>query len=73
MIPVNVVGCAVGAAIAVSMGAVNTIPISGIYGWLLVDKWPVYVLGIFVGALIVASGAILLGRGFDSNEADEIL
>lgn len=73
MMPVNMVGCAVGAAIAVSMGAVNTIPISGIYGWLLVDKWPVYVLGIFVGALIVASGAIFLGRGFDLNEVDEIL
>lgn len=70
MIPVNMVGCAVGSAIAVTLGAVNKIPISGIYGWLLVEHWPVYVLGILVGASIIAAGAIFLGKGFD--EADEI-
>ena len=70
MIPVNIVGCAVGSAIAVTLGAVNTIPISGIYGWLLVKNWPVYILGILVGATIIAAGAILLGKGFD--KADEI-
>lgn len=73
MIIINMVGCAVGAAVAVSMGAVNTIPISGIYGWLLVEKWPVYVLGIFVGALIVAGGAIIFGKNFDSDEIDGVM
>ena len=73
MMLVNVVGCAVGAATAVTLGAVNSIPISGIYGWLLVEKWPVYVLGILVGSLIVAAGAILLGKGFDSDEVEGIV
>ncbi|EHJ01231.1 PTS system, fructose subfamily, IIC subunit [Clostridium sp. DL-VIII] len=73
MIPVNVVGCAVGAAIAVSLGAVNSIPISGIYGWLLVEKWPVYVLGILVGSLIVAVGAIIFGKGFDSDDVEGVV
>jgi PTS system fructose-specific IIC component len=73
MIPVNVVGCAVGAATAVSLGAVNSIPISGIYGWLLVEKWPVYVLGILVGSLIVAAGAIFLGKGFDSDDVESVV
>ncbi|MBC2456097.1 PTS fructose transporter subunit IIC [Clostridium beijerinckii] len=73
MIPVNVVGCAVGAATAVSLGAVNSIPISGIYGWLLVEKWPVYVLGILVGSLIVAAGAILFGKGFDSDDVESVV
>lgn len=73
MIPVNIIGCAVGAAIAVSLGAVNSIPISGIYGWLLVKNWPVYVLGILVGSLIVAAGAIFLGKGFDTDEFDGVM
>lgn len=68
MIPINVVGCAVGSAVAVSLGAVNKIPISGIYGWLLVEKWPVYVLGIFVGASIIAAGAIFLEKGFETTD-----
>jgi len=73
MVPVNVVGCAVGAATAVSLGAVNSIPISGIYGWLLVENWPVYVLGVVVGSLIVAAGAILFGKGFDSDDVDSLI
>lgn len=73
MIPVNIVGCAVGAAVAVTLGAVNTIPISGIYGWLLVKNWPVYVLGILVGSLIVAAGAIIFGKGFDSDDIDGVM
>lgn len=73
MIVVNVIGCAVGSAIAVSLGAVNTIPISGIYGWLLVEKWPVYVLGILVGSMIVALGSIMFGRNFDSDEVDGVI
>mgnify|MGYP002516103044 CR=1 FL=1 len=72
MIPINMIGCAVGAATAVTLGAVNQIPISGMYGWLLVEKWPVYVLGIFVGAFIVAAGAILLGKNFDSEDIESV-
>lgn len=73
MILINITGCAVGSAIAVSLGAVNSIPISGIYGWLLVENWPVYVLGILVGSLIVAAGAIFLGKGFDTDEVDTVM
>lgn len=73
MIPVNMVGCAVGAAIAVVGGAINEIPISGCYGWLLVQNWPIYVLAIFAGAAIIAAGAIFLGKGFDEEDIDGVM
>lgn len=69
----NMLGCAVGAAVAVGLGAVNQIPISGIYGWLLVEKWPVYVLGIIVGSLIVAAGAIMCSDSFSGDDVDSII
>lgn len=69
----NMLGCAVGAAVAVGLGAVNQIPISGIYGWLLVEKWPVYVLGIIVGSLIVAAGAIISSDSFGGEDVDSII
>lgn len=69
----NMAGCAVGAAVAVGLGAVNQIPISGIYGWLLVENWPVYVIGIIVGSLIVAAGAIICSDSFSGDDVDSII
>ncbi len=69
----NMLGCAVGAAIAVSLGAVNSIPISGIYGWLLVEKWWFYVIGILVGSAIVAFGAIISSESFRGEDVDSII
>ncbi len=69
----NMLGCAVGAAVAVGLGAVNQIPISGIYGWLLVEKWPVYVVGILIGSMIVAIGAIINSDSFNGDDVDSII
>jgi len=60
IIIINVVGTATGAAMAVGLGAVNHAPISGFYGWLAVDGWPVYILSIAVGSAIVAMGSLLV-------------
>lgn len=60
VIPTNVVGSAIGAAMAVGLGAVNEAPISGFYGWFTVINWPVYVLSIVVGALFVAIVSVLV-------------
>ncbi|MFK3662009.1 PTS fructose transporter subunit IIC [Scandinavium sp. NPDC088450] len=60
IIIVNVIGSAVAAAMAVGLGAVNHAPISGFYGWLAVDQWPVYVLSIACGAAIIACGSLLI-------------
>ncbi len=69
----NVLGCSVGAAIAVGLGAVNQIPISGIYGWILVENWPIYVLGVLVGSLVVAAGALICSDSFSGDDVDSII
>ncbi len=74
VIPSTVIGSAIGSAIAVGLGAVNQAPISGFYGWFTVEKWPVYVLSISIGALFVAISSMLL-RNKDAGkevEADEV-
>ena len=63
IIAVNVVGSAVGAAMAVGLGAVNKAPISGFYGWLAVESWFVYVLAIATGSAIIAVGSLLVFNG----------
>lgn len=64
---VNVVGSALGAALAVGFGAVNHAPISGFYGWLAVDKWPVYVIAIACGSLFIAIGSLLVFKDGDAT------
>lgn len=63
LIIINVIGSAVGAAMAVGLGAVNHAPISGFYGWLAVEKWPIYVISIACGSAIIAFGSLLIFRG----------
>lgn len=65
LVPANMIGCAVGSAIAVGLGALNMTTLSGAYGWLLVQNWPVYVLGIAVGAAIIALGAYISRKSFE--------
>lgn len=67
LVPANIIGGGVGAAVAVGMGAVNTTTLSGCYGWLLVENPLAYVLGILVGALIVCGGAILAKKSFQET------
>lgn len=68
LVPLNMLGCAVASAIAVGGGAVNSIPISGIYGWPLVENWFIYVLAIAIGTAIIAFGAIYTSKSFQSDE-----
>lgn len=65
LVPFNIIGCGIGSALAVGLGAVNTTTLSGSYGWLLVQNWPVYVLGIAAGAAIIATGAYLSRKSFE--------
>jgi PTS system fructose-specific IIC component len=73
VIPANVVGSAVGSAIAVGLGAVNRAPISGFYGWFAVENWWWYILGIAVGTAIVASVTIALRKPIiDEPQTEEL-
>jgi len=71
VIPANVIGSAVGSAIAVGFGAVNRAPISGFYGWFAVEKWWVYIIAIVVGTLIV-TGLTLLFRKDIKEEPEQV-
>ncbi|MDN6967796.1 PTS mannose transporter subunit IIAB [Oenococcus sp. UCMA 17063] len=62
VIPANVIGSAIGSSVAVGLGAVNRAPISGFYGWFAVEKWWIYILGIFVGTLTVTGLTLLFRR-----------
>lgn len=64
LVPANMIGCGAGAAVAVALGAVNITTLSGCYGWLLVQNWPIYVLGIVVGSLIIAGAAYFCRKSF---------
>lgn len=64
LIPANMIGCGVGAAVAVGLGALNITTLSGCYGWLLVQNWPIYVLGIVVGTAIIAGAAYMSRQYF---------
>lgn len=70
---VNVIGCAAASAFAVGLGAVNQIPISGIYGWLLVENWPIYVIAIAIGAGIVCLGACLTKKSFEAEDTQSVI
>lgn len=64
LVPANMIGCGAGASIAVGLGALNITTLSGCYGWLLVQNWPIYVLGIVVGTAIIAAAAYVCRRSF---------
>jgi PTS system fructose-specific IIC component len=62
LIAVNVIGTAIASATAVGLGAVNKAPISGFYGWLAVEGWPIYVFSIVLGSGIIAFSTLALMR-----------
>lgn len=70
VIPSCVIGTAIASAMAVGLGSVNATPISGFYGWFTVENWPMYVLSIAVGTVIVA-GLVIVLRGNPVIEDDE--
>ncbi len=67
LVPANMVGCGIGAAFAVGLGALNITTLSGAYGWLLVQNWPIYVLGIILGAGIISIAAIFCQKDFSEE------
>lgn len=69
VIPVNVIGSAIGVAMAVGLGAVNQAPISGFYGWFTVQNWPIYVASIAVGVAFVAIATAVL-RSSDAGKVE---
>lgn len=70
VIPINVIGSALGSSIAVGLGAVNKAPISGFYGWFAVNNWPIYVLGIFVGSAFVTVATLLVRKNVVVEDTD---
>jgi len=60
VIPVTVLGSALASAMAVGLGANNTAPISGFYGWLAVENWPIYVISILTGSIFIAVVSVFL-------------
>ncbi|GEN94027.1 PTS fructose transporter subunit IIC [Pediococcus ethanolidurans] len=71
VIPANVIGSAVGSAIALGLGAVNRAPISGFYGWFAVEKWWVYIFAILVGTLIVTGLTLLFRKDIKEEQPEE--
>ena len=60
VIPVTVLGSALASAMAVGLGANNTAPISGFYGWLAVENWPIYVISILTGSIFIAVVSVFI-------------
>ena len=71
LIIVNVLGTALAAATAVGLGAVNTAPISGFYGWLAVDNWPIYVFSIALGSGFIALSSLALMKMEHRKQAEQ--
>lgn len=61
LIPLNVVAASIGAATAIALGTRDIMPpVGGVYGFFSVQNGWAYVIGILVGAIIIAIGANLL-------------
>lgn len=70
VIPANMIGSALGSALAVGLGAVNHAPISGFYGWFAVEKWWIYIFAILVGTLTVTALTLLFRKNVEITTVD---
>lgn len=70
VIPANMIGSALGSALAVGLGAVNRAPISGFYGWFAVEKWWIYIFAILVGTLTVTALTLLFRKNVEITTVD---
>ncbi|MGL4402606.1 MAG: fructose-specific PTS transporter subunit EIIC [Fusobacteriaceae bacterium] len=59
-IPLNIIGAVLGAVTAVSLGAVQWLPLPAIWGWPLVTNFTAYFTGLTVGALFIAISNIFV-------------
>lgn len=74
LVPVNMIGCAVGSGLAALFGAHAIMPpIGGIYGFISVGSGWAYLVGILVGSLIIATlSAMLVDFREESSEINNI-
>lgn len=75
LVPLNMIGCALGAAVTCLLGAKATIPpVGGIYGFITIGSGWAYLVGMLVGALFIAFVAPLLANfNVDPDSADETM
>ena len=75
LVPLNMLGCALGAAVTCLLGAKATIPpVGGIYGFITIGSGWAYLVGMLVGALFIAFVAPLLANfNVDPDAADETM
>lgn len=74
LIPLNVVAGSVGSATAIALGAHDIMPpVGGVYGFFSVGSGWAYVIGILVGALIVAIGTNMLVDFTDGIEEASVV
>ncbi|MGL4588880.1 MAG: PTS fructose transporter subunit IIABC [Mycoplasmatales bacterium] len=59
VIPINMIGAAIGAVVAVSFGAVQWFPESAIWAWPLIEGIVPYIMGILVGSLFIAIANVI--------------
>ncbi len=59
-IPINMIGASLGAVTAVSLGAVQWLPLPAIWGWPLVENFWAYAIGLIVGIAFIAFGNIFV-------------
>ena len=75
LVPLNMIGCALGAAVTCLLGAKASIPpVGGIYGFITIGSGWAYLVGMLVGALFIAFVAPLLANfNVDPDSADETM
>lgn len=75
LVPLNMIGCALGAAVTCILGAKATIPpVGGIYGFITIGSGWAYLVGMLVGALFIAFVAPLLANfNVDPESEDETM
>lgn len=72
LVPVNMLGCAVGASLAALLGVYPIMPpIGGLYGFITLGSGWAYLVGALVGALIIAILSVILVDFTDSESEDD--
>lgn len=71
-IPINIIGAVAGACTAVYLGAIQWYPLPAVWGWPLVENVSSYIIGLAVGAFIIAFANIfvrfyIIKKSEDSN------
>ncbi|MBC2147814.1 fructose-specific PTS transporter subunit EIIC [Listeria booriae] len=62
-IPINMIGASLGAVTAVSLGAVQWLPLPAIWGWPLVENFWAYAIGLIVGIAFITFANIFVRYG----------